>query len=222
LVALVAAFMALNSIGVYGFLSRARIAQTVTMASRVDGKAADVEARIEVQQGITTDLDRRIAQLDAMVQAATKRGYTRTAMRLVNDQAARRVDLERQREEAAQRLAGLQVEQAGVAGERKQADADLGPRLGLSLYLAKLFGSNDAEAVARLITALLVLVLTARRNDPATSPIGDTLVLIHVESRRQNPGLRGPRKFSNQRQFVPGGRWFNGFYPIAAGKKQRM
>jgi hypothetical protein len=137
--------------------------------------------------------------------------------RLVNDQAARRVDLERQREEAAERLAQLEVQQAGVTCERKQADADLGPvrylatllgstdeatirwfilavaslldpaavllllaatrpsvsvswplatrepsgadlrRLGLSLYLAKLFGSNDVEAVVQLITALLVL-----------------------------------------------------------------
>jgi hypothetical protein len=30
---------------------------------------------------------------------------------------------------------------------------------GPALYLAKLFGSNDTETVARLITALLVLVL---------------------------------------------------------------
>jgi hypothetical protein len=29
-------------------------------------------------------------------------------------------------------------------------------RLGLSLYLAKLFGSNDMEALVRLITVLLV------------------------------------------------------------------
>jgi hypothetical protein len=49
LLALVSALKALNSIGVFGFLSRAHIAQTVTAAARVDGKAADVDARIMVQ-----------------------------------------------------------------------------------------------------------------------------------------------------------------------------
>jgi hypothetical protein len=39
------------------------------------------------------------------------------------------------------------------AGARVSAEA------GPTLYLAKLFGSNDTEVVVRLITALLVLVL---------------------------------------------------------------
>jgi hypothetical protein len=154
LVVLVAVLIALNSIGVYGFLSRARIAQTVTTAARVDAKAADVKGRIEAQQSVVADLDRRIAQLDAMVQAATKRGYTKTAMRLVNDQAARRVDLERQREEAADRLAQLEVQQAGVAGERKQADADLGP----VRYLATLLGNTDEATMRWFILAVALLL----------------------------------------------------------------
>jgi hypothetical protein len=90
LMTLVAALMALNSIGIYGYLAHAHLAETVTVAARVDSNAADVKARIEVQQGVVGDLDRRIARLDGMVQAATKRGYTRTAMRLVGRQTASR------------------------------------------------------------------------------------------------------------------------------------
>jgi hypothetical protein len=82
LVTLVGAFMVLNSIGVYGFLSRARIAQTVTTAARVDRKAADVKARIEVQQSIVDDLDKRLSQLDRIVDASTKRGRTISAAAL--------------------------------------------------------------------------------------------------------------------------------------------
>jgi hypothetical protein len=175
LLALVGAFMVLNSIGVYGFLSRARIAHTVTAAAQVNGKAADVKARIEVQQSVVTDLDRRIAQLDGMVQAATKRGYTKTAMRLVNDQAARRVDLERQREESADRLAQLEVQQANVTSERKQADADLGP----VRYLATLLGSTDEAtmrwfilAVALLLNpaAVLLLLAATSRSSRSSAP----------------------------------------------------
>ena len=49
----------------------------------------------------------------------------------------------------------VKVQQANVEAQRARITAEVGP----ALYLAKLFGSNDTEAVVRLITALLVLVL---------------------------------------------------------------
>jgi hypothetical protein len=47
------------------------------------------------------------------------------------------------------------VQQASVEAQRAGVTVEAGP----ALYLAKLFGSNDTEALLRLITALLVLVL---------------------------------------------------------------
>jgi hypothetical protein len=52
-------------------------------------------------------------------------------------------------------LADLKVAQAGILARRATVAAEVGP----ALYLAKLFGSDDSEAMVRLITALLVLVL---------------------------------------------------------------
>ena len=62
LVALVAILMALNAVGAYGFLARAHIASAVAGETAVAGRAADIEARIAVQAGIVTDLDRRLGQ----------------------------------------------------------------------------------------------------------------------------------------------------------------
>jgi hypothetical protein len=45
--------------------------------------------------------------------------------------------------------------EAGIGAQRGRITAEASP----ALYLAKLFGSNDTEAMVRLITALLVLVL---------------------------------------------------------------
>jgi hypothetical protein len=50
---------------------------------------------------------------------------------------------------AAERLTDLKVQQASVDAQRASVTAEAGP----ALYLAKLFGSNDTEAVVRLITA---------------------------------------------------------------------
>jgi hypothetical protein len=47
------------------------------------------------------------------------------------------------------------VQQANVEAQRARVTAEAGP----ALYLAKMLGSDNTEAVVRLITALLVLVL---------------------------------------------------------------
>jgi hypothetical protein len=60
-----------------------------------------------------------------------------------------------ERQQAAERLADLKVQQADIEAQRARVTAEAGP----ALYLAKLFGSNDTEAIVRVITALLVLVL---------------------------------------------------------------
>jgi hypothetical protein len=64
------------------------------------------------------DLDSRIAQLDQMVKAATGRGWTRTAMALVGRQSTSRATLVIERQQAAERLADLKVQQANVETQR--------------------------------------------------------------------------------------------------------
>jgi hypothetical protein len=67
----------------------------------------------------------------------------------------RQIDAAADRQQAADRLADLKVQDAHVEAQRVRVTAEAGP----ALYLAKLFGSDDTKAVVRLITALLVLVL---------------------------------------------------------------
>jgi hypothetical protein len=51
-----------------------------------------------------------------------------------------------ERQQAAERLADLKVQQADVDAQRARVTAEAGP----ALYLAKLFGSNDTEAIVRV------------------------------------------------------------------------
>jgi hypothetical protein len=127
LVVLVAVLMGLNAIGIYGYLSRAHIAHTLAGDIAVSGRAADVEARLTVQANILADLDKRIAQIDAAIDEAAKRGHTNGAMSLAADQRKTRADIVTARIKEAKTLAGLQVEKTGIDGERKTAEADLGP-----------------------------------------------------------------------------------------------
>jgi hypothetical protein len=73
-----------------------------------------------------------------MVKAATGRGWTRTAMALVWRQSAQRATLMAERQQAAERLADLKVQQADVEAQRARITAEAGP----AICLAMLFGSN--------------------------------------------------------------------------------
>jgi len=85
--ALVAVLMVLNSIGVYGFLSRAHIEHALAGDLTVASKAADVEARLGVQAGIVADLNRRVAQIDTAIEQTTAHGRGKAAMVLADQHA---------------------------------------------------------------------------------------------------------------------------------------
>jgi hypothetical protein len=139
LVTLVAVLMVLNSIGVYGFLSRAHLEHALAGDLTVANKAADVEARLAVQAGAVADLDRRISQVDAAVEKTAARGRGKAAMVLADAQRKNRAELVASRTTEAGKLATLKAEKVAVDGERKAVEADLGP----VRYLATLLGSTD-------------------------------------------------------------------------------
>ena len=132
--------MAPNSIGVYGFLSRAHIEHALAGDLAVAGKAADVEARLDATQADLDDIKARIAQLDQTRTVATK-GRTKTTT--VGDQGPARDKLVHEREAAENALANLRIEKAKVDDERKAVEADLGP----VRYPATLIGATDAQTM---------------------------------------------------------------------------
>jgi hypothetical protein len=125
--ALLAVLMALSAIGAYGFLAKAHIGHTVDSDIAAAGKAADIEAKISVQASIVAGIDRQIAEISSAVSKATEKGRTAAAMRLADEQRRHRADLEASHVREAKALAALQVEKAGIEGQRKVAEADLGP-----------------------------------------------------------------------------------------------
>jgi hypothetical protein len=157
LVALVGVLMCLNAIGAYGFLARAHIAAGLNSELATMGKSAEVAARIEATHEQIADLDRRVAQIDEAVSTATRKGRTSSAMDLAASQRRNRETLNTQRAEAGRALIALQVEAASIDGQRRVAQADLGP----VIYLATPLGVPP-DAMMRWFVLLVAVLL-----DPA-------------------------------------------------------
>jgi hypothetical protein len=164
IVALVVTLMGLNAIGSYGFLTKAHLDRAVAAEAEVADHQARINARQKVAAANVADIDQRIAQIDNAVNEATKRGRTTVAMNLVDHQTGRRSELRGERARAADVLAAVEAEGAGIANERIELAADAGP----VRYLAALIGQDDERvmhwfvlAVALLLDPLAVALLLA-------------------------------------------------------------
>jgi hypothetical protein len=118
--------MTLTAIGSYGFLTMAHLQHQVAAQETVCD-AAPLAQRIAIAEAEVRDLDGRIARLVAMVKAATTRGYTKSAMGLVDDHAKSRAELVAERQQAAERLADLGVQQTNVEAQRARVTAEADP-----------------------------------------------------------------------------------------------
>jgi len=169
---LVAVLMLLNAVGCFGFLSKAHIGHQVEGETVVSARAADIEARLAVQAEKVADLTKQIADLDAARTIETpSAGNLRTAS-AINAQAAalaaaarlRAADDERRQAKRtsladkltvdAKALADLKIEKASVEGQRKVAEADLGP----VRYLAKMIDRDDQDVLRWFILVIAVLL----------------------------------------------------------------
>jgi hypothetical protein len=162
--ALVGTLMAINAIGAYGFLAHAHLTQAVAGQVAVNANAAAVAAHAQVQAAAVADLDKRIEQIDSAIAETSRRGRTRAALALADEQTRRRADLFSERQEAATKLATLQIDTAAVDGRRDELRADAGP----VHYLAALAHVGDETAmryfillVALLLDPLAVVLLLA-------------------------------------------------------------
>lgn len=154
IVTLVGTLMGLNAVGAYGFLSKAHLDHSVAGEVAIDAKAADVEARRQVAEASVADADNRIRQVDSIIAEATKRGRTKDAVALIDRETTLRHSLVAERLTAANALAAVQVEAAGIASERNELAADSGP----VHYLATILGVADDTAVRWFIAAVALLL----------------------------------------------------------------
>jgi hypothetical protein len=157
LVTMIGVLMGLNAAGVFGFLTRAHLDHMAAVDIALADRTADTEARLSIQGRTVADLDRRVAQIDAAIEEATRLGRPVGAMAIADQKRRDRADIVAARQREAEALASMQIEKAKVDAQRRRAEADIGP----VRYLAELFGTpaTDLERPVRLLTLALVAVL---------------------------------------------------------------
>ena len=161
----------INAVGVFGQLSAAHLNPHVSAITANETEAATQGAKIEAQQRLLADLNRRISQIDSAIEEATKRGRSTSAMDLAKDQRRNRADLVEQRAKEESTLVELRTAQARITGEQQKAAADVG----VLEYAATLFGVDREQMIQLLILAMVM----------SCDPLSITLVIATAAGKQK-------------------------------------
>lgn len=190
LVPAVIILMLITSMGIFGFLSKAHMDQTIP--------AGDVSAQVQIfDERINTERDnidasrKALKQMDAQVderlgRSSDEKGAER-AVQIRRNQAKERKVLQKEIAQAQQNIVKLQTERAPIATQVRKVEAEVGP---IKYIAALVYGDNpDAnllERAVRWVIILLVLVF-----DPLAIVLilaGEQSILWAREDKKKLPG----------------------------------
>lgn len=162
LVAAVVVLMLITSMGIYGFLSKAHLDQTVPTGD-VAAQVALLDEKIKTERDNIEGFKQALKQLDAQVnemmgRTTDDKGANR-AVQLRRQQAAERKQLQNSMAEAQQLITQFQAERTPLASNLRKVEAEVGP----IKYIAALIydqkpDENMLEKAVRWVIITIVFV----------------------------------------------------------------
>ena len=150
--------MFITSMGIFGFLSKAHIDQTVTLNTGTSDQIKIIVSKINNEKDSIADLDKQIKQIDDAINKLTERGQASSSLSAADRQRKNRNDLLKKKEENVKNLSALTADKIKYESEFRRAEAEVGP----IKYIADLiYGEADTgqlEKAVRLVIIILVFV----------------------------------------------------------------
>ena len=188
LIIAVTVLMVITSLGIFGFLSKAHMDQTVVSGDSAD-KVAIIDEKIRVEKENIEVSKKALKQLDevvdqVMLRSSNEQGAAKSAT-IRKSQQADRQSLRNDIVKAQEAISKLNNERAPLAKEQRKVEAEVGP---IKYVAALLYGDNPdqhiLEKAVRFVIILLVIVF---------DPLAVTLLLASQYSfdfERKNKNLR--------------------------------
>ena len=151
----------ITSMGIFGYLSKAHVEQTINQGGNNELQIDNLERKIERQQSIIDDSETVLAQLDSAVQILQDYDRIRGpdgAISVRKAQAEERAELNRTIGSAYDQIAGFQEQLLPLQKQTLELEAEIGPLK----YIAELVYGDQAQSyfdtAVRWIIILLVSV----------------------------------------------------------------
>lgn len=175
----VIALMFITSMGIFGFLSKAHLDQTVP-AGDIQAEVTILDEKIRTQRDNIDTARRALQQMDAQVdqmlgRTADDRGAER-AVQIRRQQGKERSRLQTEISEAQAAIVQLQAQRAPKAAEVRKVEAEVGP---IRYIAALIYGDNpDANLLERAVRWVIILLVAV------FDPLAIMMLLAATESLR--------------------------------------
>ncbi len=160
LIPAIVVLMIITSMGIFGFLSKAHMDQTVTVGDSAS-KVSILDEKIATEKSNIDSAKKALQQMDAQVDQLLGRtnddkGANR-AVQVRKQQAQERKNLQREITEAQKHIAELQNERAPLAAQTRKIEAEVGP---IKYIAALIYGDNpDANLLERAVRWVIILLV---------------------------------------------------------------
>lgn len=156
LMSAIAILMLITSMGIFGFLSKAYIEQSINLNVGVIEKIQIIDSDIKVIQDSIKDIDVQIDQIDSAITKMTERNQAQSSLRAADQQRKTRDALVKKKQELVSSLSELRNNRIRLDSEVRKIEAEIGP----IKYVAELiYGDSDKEIVDKAIRFVIVLLI---------------------------------------------------------------
>jgi hypothetical protein len=153
--------MALTSMGIFGFLSKAHLDQAVP-TSDVAAKISIIDEKIKTERENIESSRKALKQMDETIDQTIARSKTdqgavnANAMR--NRQAKERTQIQSDITKAQGEIAKLNIERAPIASELRKVEAEVGP---IKYIAALVYGDNpDQTILEKAVRIVIIMIVT--------------------------------------------------------------
>jgi hypothetical protein len=152
----VTVLMLITSMGIFGFLSKAHIEQTLSLNTGVTEQIQVVDSQIKFIEDSIYDIDKQVAQIDSAIDKMTERNQAQSSLRAADQQRKTRTELVNRKQEEIKKLSLLKTEKIKFESEFKKIEAEVGP----IKYVAEIiYGGSDKEVVDKAIRFVIILLI---------------------------------------------------------------
>ena len=160
LVPAILVLMLITSMGIFGFLSKAHMDQSITVGDSA-AQVSILDEKIKTEQDNITSAKKALTQMDSQVdqmlgRTTDDRGANR-AVQIRKNQAKERKSLQADISAAQKNISALQNERAPLAAQSRKIEAEVGP---IKYIAALIYGDNpDANLLERAVRWVIILLV---------------------------------------------------------------
>lgn len=155
LIPIVTILTLISSMGIFGFLSRAHIEQTISIQNGQSESIQEIENSILVEKSTVTDIDLQISQIDNVVKKLVDSGKPLASLGVTDGQKKQRAALIARKDFISKNINEEQSHKLALELQLKRLEAEVGP----IRYIANMFYTNADAAQLEIAVKWMILII---------------------------------------------------------------